>query len=307
MCMKGSSLLRDIPDQLREQLAEQGFSLQDNTFRVSVDDRDEIITWAIEDGKSSVALWHVAHWDSQQLDVRCARIDKIITAEEASLALMFWRELSNHARRAKIDNIFFRAAADNSVAIKGAEDAGFRTIGIYLDFQNEVRGSAMMNKLHNSVRTAEDRDVQDIVNMADFILDDRFHRDGGFPEVGIARLWKTSVYNAVTQWADKVYVYERAGEIAGFIIMTDDSSVTIETKVAVKRIFLISVLPKHRRQGVGKALVQAAIQYCSENTCPYLMVGTQSSNISALSLYQSCGFKVNSVCQELSWWLYGDQ
>ena len=303
MPLRGSSLVKEIPDYVRKTLADLGVSLLDSTFHVSIDDREEIITWAIEGGKSSFALWHIADWDSEQLSVKCAKIDKIISlAEEASSDLTLWHEISSRAKSEKIDNFFFRAAAENPALIKEAEEAGFRTIGIHLDFLYKGHEADIFNQLHERIRAAEDKDVKDIVSMAELIRDDRFHRDGVFPGERISRLWRTSVYNAVTQWADKVYVYEQSGKVAGFIIVTEDSSIPLSSAGAGKRIFLIAVLPELRRQGVGKALVRAAVHYSGENASPYLLVGTQGSNSAAISLYQSCGFKLNSVSQELSWW-----
>jgi dTDP-4-amino-4,6-dideoxy-D-galactose acyltransferase len=311
MLLKGSSFLKEIPEHIQEILHNHGLSFQDISFHLNIDRREKLITWVIENKKSIVAFWHIAGWDSEQLGVRCAKIDKVtLKSEPASSDTLFGHlssELSDYAKKEKINNFFFRAVADDPLIIRGVENAGFRTIGIYLDFMQNLQHGDSLSQLHERIHTADDEDVKDMVSMAGFIADDRFHRDGGFSKDGISRLWKNSIYNAATQWADKAYVYEQSGKMAGFLIMTEDKSITEGSSISGKRIFLIAVLPEYRRQGVGTALVQAAIHYSRKNASPYLMVGTQSSNSAAISLYQSCGFKLHRVCQELSWWFHGNQ
>ena len=49
---------------------------------------------------------------------------------------------------------------------------------------------------------------------------------------------------------------------------------------------------KYRRQGVGRALIQQAIQWASEKDFPGIMLETQSNNLGGCMLYESCGFKL---------------
>jgi streptothricin acetyltransferase len=54
----------------------------------------------------------------------------------------------------------------------------------------------------------------------------------------------------------------------------------------------IAVDPKHRRQGVGRALIQNAIAWAKAKGCPGLMLETQDINVAACRLYESCGFEL---------------
>ena len=50
------------------------------------------------------------------------------------------------------------------------------------------------------------------------------------------------------------------------------------------------VNPQFRSRGVGKALMEAAIQWSRERRFPGIMLETQDDNVTACTLYQSCGF-----------------
>jgi len=49
---------------------------------------------------------------------------------------------------------------------------------------------------------------------------------------------------------------------------------------------------KFRRLGIGRRLIQAAIQWAKDNQLPGIMLETQNNNAAACLLYQSCGFEL---------------
>jgi ribosomal protein S18 acetylase RimI-like enzyme len=49
---------------------------------------------------------------------------------------------------------------------------------------------------------------------------------------------------------------------------------------------------KFRRLGIGRRLIQAAIQWAKDNQLPGIMLETQNNNVAACHLYQSCGFEL---------------
>ena len=53
----------------------------------------------------------------------------------------------------------------------------------------------------------------------------------------------------------------------------------------------IAVKKVYRRQGVGKALLNAAIAYCRDNRLHLLMLEVRKSNLSAIALYEQFGFQ----------------
>jgi streptothricin acetyltransferase len=49
---------------------------------------------------------------------------------------------------------------------------------------------------------------------------------------------------------------------------------------------------KYRRQGVGRLLIQRAIEWAKAKGFPGLMLETQDTNVAACRLYESCGFEL---------------
>ena len=49
---------------------------------------------------------------------------------------------------------------------------------------------------------------------------------------------------------------------------------------------------KFRRLGIGRLLIQTAIQWAKDNRLPGVMLETQNNNVAACLLYQSCGFEL---------------
>lgn len=49
---------------------------------------------------------------------------------------------------------------------------------------------------------------------------------------------------------------------------------------------------KHRRQGVGRKLVEQAIEWAKSKGLPGLMLETQNNNVAACKLYERCGFEL---------------
>ena len=76
---------------------------------------------------------------------------------------------------------------------------------------------------------------------------------------------------------------ESAGTVcgyAGLICAADEGFVTN-----------IAVLPQHRRQGAGRALVKALADYAKSSSFSFITLEVRLSNTAAISLYTSLGFQ----------------
>lgn len=61
----------------------------------------------------------------------------------------------------------------------------------------------------------------------------------------------------------------------------------------------IAVEPRFRKHGVGRALIQRAVEWALANGFPGLMLETQNINVAACRLYQSCGFELGGFDRNL--------
>jgi streptothricin acetyltransferase len=54
----------------------------------------------------------------------------------------------------------------------------------------------------------------------------------------------------------------------------------------------VAVDTKYRRQGIGRALIERAIEWAREKGFPGIMLETQNNNVVGCKLYESCGFEL---------------
>jgi dTDP-4-amino-4,6-dideoxy-D-galactose acyltransferase len=124
----------------------------------------------------------------------------------------------------------------------------------------------------------------------------RFLNDKRFGEGKFEELYSTWVKRSLNkEIADEVFVYrDETNEPRGFV------SVKINGNKAV--IGLLSVDEGTRGMGIGKALIDATIDYSKKEHAEYLEVATQKNNTSACAFYEKCGFSVKSEQYVYHFW-----
>ena len=302
--MVGSTNINEIPDRINRFLKDY----EEDYFVHSLFNDNQIdhryISWAIEDSENTLCLWHFAEWDSELLGIKCGKIDKVLyncknDSKKKYLNTLFI-EVLNKAQKENFEDIFFRTEPDFSI-INCCEKNRFRTIGIHFDFIQSVEKAGTNKNLDNRIKDFTLSDLKNNLWIPKQFDDDRFHRSEIFDKKKITELWKNSITNAISEWAEKSYVLEFQGNVAGYVILIKDNSQYHKYGAYGIRIFLIAANHNYRRMGIGKSLLKSSVQYCINNDYPYLIVGTQSTNKTAISFYQSYGFKLLNTYQELSW------
>jgi ribosomal protein S18 acetylase RimI-like enzyme len=116
----------------------------------------------------------------------------------------------------------------------------------------------------------------------------RFYFDENFPEEACDAMYQIWVKKSCQGYADTVIVAEKDGKAVGFI------TCSLENEEAGS-IGLVGVDENSRGMGVGRALINAALQWFANRSVKSIHVVTQGRNIPALHLYQSHGFMIKSV------------
>lgn len=196
--------------------------------------------------------------------------------------------------RAKNDAAFFQAkiATRDVVAVSNATRAGFAVIdvNVTLDWDDSA-GFGQDCSAGVTVEGAAPDDAAAIEAIAGrcFTLS-RFHLD---PAIGLERAHEVKrqwARNACNGRAKAVYVARRGGAVCGFLAVLVNEGAGRTDAV----IDLVGVDSSHQGQGAGRALSRFFVEQW-RGRADRLRVGTQVSNISALRLYESIGFRVTET------------
>ncbi|HEK9102553.1 GNAT family N-acetyltransferase [Bacillus pfraonensis] len=85
-----------------------------------------------------------------------------------------------------------------------------------------------------------------------------------------------------------IYVAKEEEKIVGIYVL-------LETRPQTMEIMNIAILEELQGKGIGKQLVQHAIQIAKKSHMHTLEIGTGNSSVSQLALYQKCGFRIFSI------------
>lgn len=230
------------------------------------------------------AICEYLEWDSDFFGNRIARTTaNYLNAETVAQALS-WCEAN------QIDCLYFLANADDSKSIRLAEDQKFHFMDLRVTLENSLDSRLKPQDLAQEViRLFQPDDISALRAIARRSYHDtRFYQDPNFSEELCNRLYETWIEKSCHGYADAVLVAEFAGGIAGYISchLLDPSMGSIG---------LVGVSPKVQRQGFGKKLVKASLNWFAEKGVKRVQVVTQGRNAKAQRLYQRNGFLTTSL------------
>ena len=87
-------------------------------------------------------------------------------------------------------------------------------------------------------------------------------------------------------YAGQVFVADEGEKAIGVYVLAR----TTEAKTA--EILNIAIAKSHQNQGLGKKMVQHAIEQATQQGFQVLIVGTGNSSIGQIAFYQKCGFEL---------------
>jgi len=85
---------------------------------------------------------------------------------------------------------------------------------------------------------------------------------------------------------EQVFVADKGGKVIGVYVLGR----TAEAKTA--EILNIAVAKSHQNLGLGKKMVQHAMEQATQQSFDVLTVGTGNSSIGQIAFYQKCGFEL---------------
>ncbi|MHA1740702.1 MAG: ribosomal protein S18-alanine N-acetyltransferase [Candidatus Thorarchaeota archaeon] len=92
-------------------------------------------------------------------------------------------------------------------------------------------------------------------------------------------------------------VAEASSSIVGYIMCRIERGISSFGRLPVKKghIVSIAVLPQHRRQGIGTALIERGIAGMKEYGVAEVFLEVRKTNEPAIAVYESLGFEIKRV------------
>lgn len=129
-----------------------------------------------------------------------------------------------------------------------------------------------------------------VIELQDF----EHHLDPRMPSgIQIVDAYVTDLIGRCAKYRGKILVAEIEGEVVGYTaVMTRVRSEELEDGgMEYGLVADLMVLNQFRRRGIGRRLLEAAVQYAAERKVRRLRVGVLAANRQARKLYESLGFQ----------------
>jgi dTDP-4-amino-4,6-dideoxy-D-galactose acyltransferase len=184
----------------------------------------------------------------------------------------------------------------NVGVVTNATRAGFFVVDVNVTFDwvkmaDVALGNSVGGNSKTVIEAASAADALAIEEIASNCFTfSRFHLD---PSIGLDRandVKRQWARNACRGRASIVYVARHQSNVAGFLAVLESKSGGGKDAI----IDLVGVDAVHRGRGVGRALIRMFVEQW-QGRADRLRVGTQISNIPAMRLYESIGFRMTET------------
>jgi dTDP-4-amino-4,6-dideoxy-D-galactose acyltransferase len=223
-------------------------------------------------------------WDSAFFGVNIARVVPNCATPEELAAVV------DEADRSSIAALYWLVGCDDPLSPRAAEACGFHLVDIRITFEKEVSSRTGTDNVDPPrVRPLVEEDLPALLALARRShRDSRFFFDGNFGEEQCAMMYEEWILASLRTDSDTILVTGAHGLPTGYCVChrSDDQTGSIG---------LIAVDPQARQNGVGTALVSAAIDHFVGAGMRRATVVTQGRNIASQRLYQRSGFLTKSV------------
>ncbi len=228
-------------------------------------------------------------WDSQFFGVRIARVLPGRLSPGLIERILVW------CQEQAIACLYFLADSDHDETVSLAEAHGFHLVDIRLTLQWDARNQQEITTSNGAavLRPFQAGDLPVLQAIAgDSYHDSRFYFDGHFAPEACDLFYATWIKNSCEGYADQVLVTEQEGQPVGFITCHLPNG---QGNPALGQIGLVGVAAQARGSGLGRMLVNGALDWFQQQGISQVQVVTQGRNLAAQRLYQRCGFLTHNV------------
>lgn len=240
--------------------------------------------------KRNLFSWQYLKWDSEILERRTTKIISFKSQGTIKERRKLVKKLLKGFLDEKIAYATYRLNASDFLTIHALEEEGFRLVDGLICLELELNAS--FKGIPNNIRPAVKEDAEKLQNLAhNAFSQTRFYNDPQVKKYQADRIYSEWIKNSINgPMANKVFVFKEKGNALGFITLKKNGNIV-----------LIAVDKRQRGKGIGKSLVQAAINQFLKWSLKKSTIETQMTNMSALRTYQSCGYKIKNSFLTFRW------
>jgi RimJ/RimL family protein N-acetyltransferase len=226
-------------------------------------------------------------WDTTFWEIRIAR------ARSDSLTPELVEQIDTWCHKTDVECLYFLARSDDVTTTRVTEQHAFRLVDIRMTLHHSVAqstGDAVEPPAYReSVREARSEDLDTLGGIARTSHHDaRWYYDPHFPRERCDSFYETWIRRSYDGWADVVLVADVDGRPSGYVSCHLQES-------GSGSIGLVGLGNWAQGKGIGKQLVNRAVDWFEGRGVQDIYVVTQGRNVAAQRLYQRCGFLTDTV------------
>jgi dTDP-4-amino-4,6-dideoxy-D-galactose acyltransferase len=228
-------------------------------------------------------------WDSEFFGIKIGQVRLSGATPEELAAAVAAADLD------AIECLYWLVGCEDRRSAIAAQACGFCLVDVRITFDKALIGSELDSLASATepnvppVRLFVNDDLPAILKLTrQSYRDTRFFCDGNFNEDKCMAMYEQWVQRAVQTRPDLIFVTGPQGEPSGYFVchMGDDQ---------IGKMGLMTVDPRWRGTGLGRALVGAVVRHFAGAGMRSVTGATQGRNIVMQRLFQKCGFVTRSV------------
>ncbi len=239
-------------------------------------------------------LFDILEWDSAFFSLRIGRVaSRELSAGDSAL-------LREQAACEEMDCIYFLADPSSAGTMDAAHRLGMRPVDVRVELSVRLPPA---HSCDDSRRSGSPREP--LASEADFLAElsgrlhdrTRFRADPGFDQARVTEMYRLWILKGLSGPGCGAVVAGPPGAPEGYC--------TYSTSGSEGRIELLGVDLPARGAGIGAMLVRAALADMAAKGAEIVRVATQGGSRASMSVYQSSGFRVESVGLWFHYWPAG--
>lgn len=235
--------------------------------------------------------WKLSKFDTEILGYKVAKITNIGANVDSSTLNQNIHDLNENLKSNGIHYATYRVNANNYPVIHSLEKGGYLLVDGLITLETTINPAEQ--ETNNHVRTATKNDLEKLLEIAGEVFNvTRYYHDPVIPKEKANIIYKEWVKNTMHgKFGDMILVWEEKNKVIGLI--------TLDKKGQIP---LVGLSKDARGKGIGRELVESALNKFGDWGIKKIIVETQMTNIPALKVYQSCGFKIADSYLTFRWY-----